>query len=187
VGTVAELVAAAKQKPGLAYATSGAGSQQHMAAEWFAKLAGIQLTHIPYKGGGQAISDFIGGQVPIASLGSTPVIPHHKSGKVKIIAQTTKSRAPSLPDVPTYEEAGFKGLVLDQWLGVFVPAGTPPAVVQRLNAEIDRALRDDAVRARFDRAAMEAVGGSAEQFAALTRTNFEMYRKLVADLNIRVN
>jgi tripartite-type tricarboxylate transporter receptor subunit TctC len=180
-------VAAAKQKPGLAYATSGAGSQQHMAAEWFAKIAGIQLTHIPYKGGGQAISDFLGGQVPIASLGSTPVIPHHKSGKVKIIAQTTKSRAPSLPDVPTYEEAGFKGLVLDQWLGVFVPAGTPPAVVQRLNAEIDRALRDDGVRARFDKAAMEAVGGSAEQFAALTRTNFEMYRKLVADLNIRVN
>ena len=187
VTDVAGLVAAAKQKPGLAYATSGAGSQQHMAAEWFAKIAGIQLTHIPYKGGGQAISDFIGGQVPIASLGSTPVIPHHKSGKVKIIAQTTKSRAPSLPDVPTYEEAGFKGLVLDQWLGVFVPAGTPPAVVQRLNAEIDRALRDDGVRVRFDKAAMEAVGGSAEQFAALTRTNFEMYRKLVADLNIRVN
>jgi tripartite-type tricarboxylate transporter receptor subunit TctC len=187
VTDVAGLVALAKQKPGMGFATSGAGSQQHMAAEWFAKLAGIQLTHIPYKGGGQAISDFIGGQVPIASLGSTPVIPHHKSGKVKIIAQTTKSRAPSLPDVPTYEEAGFKGLVLDQWLGVFVPAGTPPAVVQRLNAEIDRALRDDAVRARFDRAAMEAVGGSAEQFAALTRTNFEMYRKLVADLNIRVN
>jgi len=187
VTDVAGLVAAAKQKPGLAYATSGAGSQQHMAAEWFAKIAGIQLTHIPYKGGGQAISDFLGGQVPIASLGSTPVIPHHKSGKVKIIAQTTKSRAPSLPDVPTYEEAGFKGLVLDQWLGVFVPAGTPPAVVQRLNAEIDRALRDDGVRARFDKAAMEAVGGSAEQFAALTRTNFEMYRKLVADLNIRVN
>jgi tripartite-type tricarboxylate transporter receptor subunit TctC len=187
VTDVAGLVALAKQKPGMGFATSGAGSQQHMAAEWFAKLAGIRLTHIPYKGGGQAISDFLGGQVPIASLGSTPVIPHHKSGKVKIIAQTTKSRAPSLPDVPTYEEAGFKGLVLDQWLGVFVPAGTPAAVVQRLNAEIDRALRDDGVRARFDKAAMEAVGGSAEQFAALTRTNFEMYRKLVADLKIRVN
>lgn len=187
VGSVAELVAAAKAKPGLGYATSGAGSQQHMAAEWFAKLAGIQLTHIPYKGGGQAIADFLGGQVPIASLGSTPVIPHHKSGKVKILAQTTKARAPTLQDVPTYEEAGYKGLVLDQWLGVFVPAGTPPAVVQRLNAEIDKSLADASVRARFDKAAMEAVGGSAEQFAALTRANFEMYRKLVADLNIRVN
>ena len=187
VGTVAELVAAARKKPGLAYATSGAGSQQHMAAEWFAKLAGIQLTHIPYKGGGQAIADFIGGQVPIASLGSTPVIPHHKSGKVKILAQTTKSRAPSLPDVPTYEEAGFRGLVIDQWLGVFVPARTDAQIVRRLAAEFDKALAEPAVRERLAKAALEAVGGSTENFAALVRANFEMYRKLVADLNIRVD
>jgi tripartite-type tricarboxylate transporter receptor subunit TctC len=187
VATVAELVAAAKQKPGLAYATSGAGSQQHMAAEWFAKLAGIQLTHIPYKGGGQAIADFIGGQVPIASLGSTPVIPHHKSGKVKILAQTTKQRAPSLPEVPTYEEAGFKGLVIDQWLGIFVPAGTDAQIVRRLAAEFDKALAEPVVRERLAKAALEAVGGSTQDFARLVRANFEMYRKLVADLNIRVN
>ena len=187
VGTVAELVAAARKKPGLAYATSGAGSQQHMAAEWFAKLAGIQLTHIPYKGGGQAIADFIGGQVPIASLGSTPVIPHHKAGRVKIIAQTTKSRAPSLPEVPTYEEAGFKGLVIDQWLGVFVPARTDAQIVRRLAAEFDKALAEPAVRERLAKAALEAVGGRTEDFAALVRANFEMYRKLVADLNIRVD
>lgn len=187
VSSVAELVAAAKAKPGLAYATSGAGSQQHIAAEWFAKLAGIQLTHIPYKGGGQAIADFIGGQVPIASLGSTPVIPHHKSGKVKILAQTTKSRAPSLPEVPTYEEAGFKGLVIDQWLGIFVPAGTDAQIVRRLAAEFDKALAEPVVRERLAKAALEAVGGSTEDFARLVRANFEMYRKLVADLNIRVN
>jgi tripartite-type tricarboxylate transporter receptor subunit TctC len=187
VQDVAGLVALAKQKPGLGYATSGAGSQQHMAAEWFAKLAGIQLTHVPYKGGGQAISDFIGGQVPIASLGSTPVIPHHKSGKVKILAQTTKKRAPSLPDVPTYEEAGFKGLVIDQWLGAFVPAGTDAQVVRRLNAEFDKALAEPAVRERLAKAALEPVGGSTQAFAQLVRANFEMYRGLVADLKIRVN
>ena len=186
VQSVSELVALARQKPGMGYATSGAGSQQHIAAEWFAKLAGIQLTHIPYKGGGQAIADFLGGQVPIASLGSTPVIPHHKSGKVRIIAQTTKARAPTLPDVPTYEEAGYKGLVLDQWLGVFVPAGTPAEVVRRLNGEVEKALGDATVRARFDKAAMEAVGGTSEEFAQLVRANFEMYGKLVADLKIRV-
>jgi len=186
VSNVAELVALAKKKPGMGYATSGAGSQQHIAAEWFAKLAGIQLTHVPYKGGGQAIADFLGGQVPIASLGSTPVIPHHRSGKVKIIAQTTRARAPSLPDVPTYEEAGFAGLVLDQWLGVFVPAGTPAEVVRRLNAEFGKALADEGVRGRFGKAAMEAVGGTSEQFAQLVRANFEMYAKLVADLKIRV-
>ena len=187
VQDVAGLVALAKQKPGLGYATSGAGSQQHMAAEWFAKLAGIQLTHVPYKGGGQAIADFVGGQVPIASLGSTPVIPHHKSGKVKILAQTTKKRAPSLPDVPTYEEAGFKGLVIDQWLGAFVPAGTDAQVVRRLNAEFDKALAEPAVRERLAKAALEPVGGSTQAFAQLVRANFEMYRGLVADLKIRVN
>jgi tripartite-type tricarboxylate transporter receptor subunit TctC len=187
VNTVAELVAAAKHKPGLAYATSGAGSQQHMAAEWFAKLAGIQLTHVPYKGGGQAIADFIGGQVPIASLGSTPVIPHHKAGKVKILAQTTKARAPSLPEVPTYEEAGFKGLVIDQWLGAFVPTGTDQAIIKRLAAEFDKALADPVLQERLGKAALQTVGGSTEAFAALVQENYEMYRKLVADLNIRVN
>jgi tripartite-type tricarboxylate transporter receptor subunit TctC len=187
VHSVAELVALAKLKPGLAYATSGAGSQQHMAAEWFAKLAGIQLTHVPYKGGGQAIADFIGGQVPLASLGSTPVIPHHKSGKVKIIAQSTKTRSPSLPEVPTYEEAGMTGLVIDQWLGVFVPAGTDALIVRRLAAEFDQALAEPAVRERLAHAALEAVGGSTEDFAQLVRANFETYRKLVAELNIRVN
>jgi tripartite-type tricarboxylate transporter receptor subunit TctC len=188
VGNVAELVALGKAKPGdLAYATSGAGSQQHIAAEWFAKLAGIRMTHIPYKGGGQAITDFIGGQVKVASLGSTPVIPHHKAGKVKILAQTTKARAPTLPDVPTYEEAGFAGLVLDQWLGVFVPAGTPAEVVTRLNAEINKALGDADVRARFDKAAMEPVGGTAEQFAQLMRNDYAKYGRLVKELNIRVD
>ncbi|MGH8706961.1 MAG: Bug family tripartite tricarboxylate transporter substrate binding protein, partial [Burkholderiales bacterium] len=177
----------AMAKPGMGYATSGAGSQQHIAAEWFAKLAGIQLTHVPYKGGGQAISDFVGGQVPIASLGSTPVIPHHKAGKVKIIAQTTKKRAPSLPEVPTYEEAGFQGLVIDQWLGAFVPAGTDAQIVRRLNAEFDKALADASLQERLGKAALETVGGSTEAFAQLVRANFEMYRRLVADLNIRVN
>ena len=93
VGNVAELVAAAKAKPGLGYATSGAGSIQHMAGEWFAQLSGIKLTHVPYKGGGQAINDLVGGQVPIGSLGNTPLLPHHRAGKVKILAQTTAARS----------------------------------------------------------------------------------------------
>ena len=186
VSNVAEFVAMAKQKPGaIAYATSGAGSQQHIAAEWFSSLAGIQLTHIPYKGGGQAITDFVGGQVQAASLGSTPVIPHHKAGKVKIIAQTTRNRAPTLPDVPTYVESGFKDLVLDQWLGVFVPAGTPRDIIARLHAEIAKALTDDTVKTRFERAAMEPVGGSTEQFAQLVRENHAMYARLVRDLKIK--
>lgn len=186
VGSVAELVALAKQKPGaISFATSGAGSQQHIAAEWFASLAGIKIVHIPYKGGGQAITDLLGGQVPLASLGSTPVIPHHKAGKLKIIAQSTKARAPTLLDVPTYEEAGYRGLVVEQWLGVFVPAATPKDIVTRLNAELGKALNDATVRQRFDNAALEAVGGTPEQFTQYWRENHAMYGKLVKDLNIR--
>ena len=97
---------------------------------------------MPYRGGGQAINDLIAGHIKIASLGSSPLIPHYKAGTLRLLAQSTQARSPSLPDVPTYQEAGIKGLVLDQWLGVFVPAGTPPAIVARLNAEINRALAE---------------------------------------------
>ena len=187
VSTLAELIALAKTKPGMGYATSGAGSGQHMVGEWLAKLAGIQLTHIPYKGGGQAIVDLVGGQVQIGSLGSSPVIPHYKAGKLKILAQTTATRAPSLPEVPTYEQAGLNGLVLDQWLGLLVPAGTPAEVVKRLNAEVDKALALPAMRQRFAQAALEGVGGSPEQFARLYRDDFEKYGRLVKELSIKIN
>jgi tripartite-type tricarboxylate transporter receptor subunit TctC len=187
VNNVAELVALAKREPGLGYATSGAGSQQHMAAEWFASIAGIKLTHVPYKGGGQAITDLVGGQVKVGSLGSSPLIPHYKAGKLKLLAQTTKARAPSLPEVPTYEEAGIKGLVLDQWLGVFVPAGTPPEVVARLNAEIGKALADGAIRERYAQAALEPVGGTPDAFAQLVRDDYAKYGRLIRELAIKVD
>ena len=186
VSNVAELVAAAKRKPGLGFATSGAGSQQHMTAEWFAKLAAIQLTHVPYKGGGQAITDLVGGQIQIGSLGSSPLIPHYKAGKLKLIAQSTAARAPSLPEVPTYVESGYQGLVIEQWLGVFVPAGTPAEIVARLNAEIGKALAEAAIRERFAKAAMEPVGGSAADMARLLRGDYDKYGRLIKDLNIKL-
>jgi len=186
VSNVAELVAAAKRKPGLGFATSGAGSQQHMTAEWFAKLAAIQLTHVPYKGGGQAITDLVGGQIQIGSLGSSPLIPHYKAGKLKLIAQSTAARAPSLPEVPTYVESGYKGLVIEQWLGVFVPAGTPAEIVTRLNAEIGRALAETAIRERYAQAAMEPVGGAAADMARLLRGDYDKYGRLIKDLNIKL-
>jgi tripartite-type tricarboxylate transporter receptor subunit TctC len=186
VSNLAELVAVAKHKPGLGFATSGAGSQQHMAAEWFAKLAGIKLTHVPYKGGGQAITDLIGGQVQIGSLGSSPLIPHYKAGKLKLIAQTTATRAPSLPDVPTYGEAGYKELVIEQWLGVFAPAGTPADIVARLNAEIGKALGDAGIRERYAGAALEPVGGGADGLARQLRTDYDKYGRLIRELNIKL-
>jgi tripartite-type tricarboxylate transporter receptor subunit TctC len=186
VGSLAELIALAKQRPGMSYATSGVGSQQHMAAEWFAQLAAIRLEHVPYRGGGQAINDLVAGHVMIGSLGSTPLIPHYKAGTLRLLAQTTAARSPSLPDVPTYEQAGIK-MVLDQWLGAFVPAGTPPAIVARLNAEMNKALAEAAIRDSFLQSAQEPVGGSAEQFLRLVREDFAKYERLARELNIKAN
>ena len=187
VSTLAELIALAKAKPGLAYATSGSGSIQHMAGEWFAKLAGVQLTHVPYKGGGQAITDLLGGQVPLGSLGNTPLLPHYRAGKLKIVAQTSAQRSPSLPDVPTYAEAGLKDLVLEQWLGMFFIAGTPPEAVARVNAEVNRALGEAAVRERYAQNGLEPVGGTVDQFARQYRDDFEKYARLIKDLGIKLD
>ena len=186
VSTLPELIAAAKKKPGLGYATSGSGSGQHMVGEWLGKLAGIQLTHVPYKGGGQAITDLIGGQVQIGSLGSTPVMPHYKAGKLRIVAQSTAARTSSLPEVPTYQESGVP-IVLDQWLGFFVPAGTPAEVVTRLNAAVAKVLAQPAMREHFAPQALDVAGGSVAEFAKLYRDDYEKYGRLVKELGITIN
>jgi len=185
--TLAELVVIARARPGMAYATSGSGSIQHMAGEWFARLAGVQLTHVPYKGGGQAITDLLGGQVPLGSLGNTPLLPHYRAGKLRIVAQTSAQRSPSLPDVPTYAEAGLKELVLEQWLGLFFVAGTPADAVARLNAEAQRGLADAAVRERYATNGLEPVGGSAEQFARQYRDDYDKYARLIKELAIKLD
>jgi tripartite-type tricarboxylate transporter receptor subunit TctC len=186
VTTLAEFIALAKRQPGLNFATSGVGSEQQIVAEWFAKLAGIKLVHVPYRGGGQAITDLVGGHIKVGSLGSTPLIPHYKVGALRLLAQSTAERSPSLPDVPTYQEAGVKGLVLDQWLGMFVPAGTPQDIVAHLAAETDRALRDETVRDTLLKAAQEPIGGTTEQFAKLVRSDYNKYAELAKELGISV-
>ena len=186
VDSLAEFMTLARQRPGLSYATSGVGNQQHIVAEWFAQIAGIKLELVPYRGGGQAINDLIAGHVKIGSLGSTPLIPHYKAGTLRLLAQSTAARSPSLPDVPTYEEAGIKGLVLDQWIGVFLASGTPPAITARLNVEINKALSDPAIRQNLLQQAQEPVGGTAEEFSNLVREDFEKYGRLVKELNIKI-
>jgi tripartite-type tricarboxylate transporter receptor subunit TctC len=186
VGTLAELITLAKQQPGLSFATSGIGTQQHVAAEWFAALAGIRLEHVPYRGGAPALNDLLGGHVKIASLGSTPLIPHYKTGALRLLAQSMARRAPTLPDVATYRELGFKDLIIEQWIGVFVPAGTPDIVATRLNSEINRALADATVLRGFEQQAQETVGGDIEQFSRLFREDYEKYARLMKSLKIRV-
>jgi tripartite-type tricarboxylate transporter receptor subunit TctC len=186
VSSLDELIALARKQPGLPYATgSGLGSPQHMAVQWFAQIAGIRLEQVPYRGGGQAINDLLGGHVKLGSLGSTPLMPHYKAGTLRMLAQTSSIRSPSLPDVPTFEEAGIKGLVLDQWLGVFAPPGTSAEVVNRLNGEINKAIADPAVRKNLLDSAQEPVGGTAEQFAILVREDYAKFGRLVKDLNIK--
>jgi tripartite-type tricarboxylate transporter receptor subunit TctC len=188
VNTLAELVTLVKAQPGLRYATgSGFGSPQHMVTQWFAQIAGIQLEQVSYRGGGQAINDLVAGHVKLGTLGSTPLIPHYRAGNLRLLAQTTAARSQSLPDVPTYQEAGIKGLVLDQWLGVFVPTGTPPTIAARLNAETGKALADPAIRDNLVASAQEPIGGSADAFARLVREDFEKYARLARELNIKVN
>jgi len=124
--------------------------------------------------------------VQLVSLGSGPVMAHHRRGAVKVLAQSTASRSPSLAEVPTLQEAGLQGVVLDQWLGLFAPAGTPPAVVQRLNAAVVRILREPAVQDRLAQQGLDVATGTPESFAQLFRTDFEKYQRLVQELGIRI-
>jgi tripartite-type tricarboxylate transporter receptor subunit TctC len=186
VKSVADLIAAAKAKPGMGFATSGVGSNQHILGEWFAKEAGIKLDHVPYRGAGQAVNDFIAGHIRIGVLGPTALIPHFKTGTLRCLAQSSSKRAESLPDIPTFEEAGFKGMVLDAWYGAFVPAATPEPVIARLNAELNKAAADPATRDSLLQTATEPVGGSPEQFAAVVREDSAKYARLAKELGIRV-
>jgi tripartite-type tricarboxylate transporter receptor subunit TctC len=145
VNSVAELIAHVKANPGLGYASSGVGSNQHILGEWFKRESGLKLDHVPYRGAGQAINDLIAGHVKIALLGPTALVPQYKADKLRLLAQSSVKRAKVLPEVPTLEEAGFKGLVLEAWYAAFAPKGTPPAIVARRNTELGQALANHAM------------------------------------------
>lgn len=187
VKTVAELVAYVKANPGLGFATSGVGSNQHVVGEWFKREAGIKMDHVPYRGAGQAINDLIAGHVKVAFLGPTALKPHYDAGTLLLLAQSASARAPLLKEVPTLEEAGYKGLVLDAWYGAFVPKGTSPAIVARLNAEMNKSLTDPKLLENFVKGVVEPVGGSAEEFGKLARADSEKYGRLVKELNIKLS
>ena len=187
IRTLAELTAMVKQQPGMRFATgSGVGSLQGMVALWYAKLAGIVLEQVPYRGGAPAINDLIAGHVKLGSLGTTPLIPHYKAGALRLLAQSMAARSAALPDVPTFQEAGMSGLVVDQRIGMFVPAGTPPQIIARLNAEANAALGDEKIRQTFADQAQEPAGGTAERYGTLVRDDSDKYARLAKDLNIKV-
>ena len=185
VKSVGELVAAVKKMSSLGCATSGVGSNQHVLMEWLAKVAGIKLEHVPYRGAGQAINDLLAGHVKFAILGPTAVLPHAETQKVRVLAQSGEKRSASMPDLPTLQESGYPGVFLQSWFAVFAPLGTPAPVIARLNAECDKALADKAVRDALFKAATDPAGGDTERLAKLAREDSEKYARIVREVNIK--
>jgi tripartite-type tricarboxylate transporter receptor subunit TctC len=182
---IKELVAYAKANPGkLAYAHSGAGGGQHLTGELLKKLAGIDMLGVPYKGGGQVITDLVGGQVQVGIAGTTPLIPHHKAGRIKILAFTSLERFPPMPEIPTVAEAGYAGFESTQWLGLLVPRGTPGDAVKRLHAETVKALKLPDVSDRLLKAGLLPVGNSPEEFTRVIRAEIEQWSRLAKELGV---
>jgi tripartite-type tricarboxylate transporter receptor subunit TctC len=185
VQSVRELIAYAKANPGkLSFAHSGTGSGQHMSGELFKKMAGIDIVHIPYKGGGPAVQDLVAGQVPMGVLGSTPLIPHHKSGRVRIIAFTSKDRFAPMPEIPTLHESGLTGFDTTQWLGILAPKGTPAEVISKVHVETAKALALPDVKERLAQAALQAVGSPPKEFEALIRADLERWTAIARELKL---
>jgi tripartite-type tricarboxylate transporter receptor subunit TctC len=187
VKSVKELVDYVKANPGLGLATSGVGSNQHVLAEWFKREAGVNINHVPYRGAGQAINDLIAAHVKVAMLGPTSLMPHAAAGTVNMLAQSMAKRSPTLQQVPTLEEAGYKGLVLEAWYAAFVPKGTPPAILAKLNEEMNKALKDPKLIETFTKGAIEPVGGGTEEIGKLSQADSDKYARLVKELNIKTN
>ncbi len=183
---IGDLVSAARANPGaLAYGSTGIGGGNHLAGELFALAVGAKLTHVPYKGSAAALADLLGGQLAFMFDTVLTSVPHIRSGKLRAYAVSSAKRASALPEMPTMQEAGMKDFDISQWLGVLAPAGTPRAIVERLNAEIVKAMHAPDVRERIvTQGGNEIVTGSAEDFALLIRKELQQYAKLVKDANI---
>lgn len=178
IRSVKELVDQARRQP-MAYASSGVGASNHLAAELLKKMAGIELTHVPYKGSGPAITDLIGGQVPVFFDNEPSILPFIKQGKVRALAVTGKTRSANLPDVPTMEELGFAGFVIEPWYAFAAPAGTPEPAIRRLNTAFNNALNQPAVRDRMVAMGITPAGGSPEVLGRLIRSEYTRWAELI--------
>jgi tripartite-type tricarboxylate transporter receptor subunit TctC len=182
---IERFVAAAKASPKTVnYATPGNGSTPHLAVELFARAAGISLTHVPYKGGAQAITDVLGGHVQAVAVNALEVQPHVKSGKLRVLVVMTPTRSGIFPEVPTVAESGFPGFEASVWYGFIGPAGLSAPVVAKLHAEVERALATDDVKGRLTAAGGEVLPGPVDRFTALLAAERTRYEKLIHDAKI---
>ena len=180
VNSVAELIALARAKPGtINFASSGAGTSIHLSGELFKSMAGVDMTHVPYKGSSPALTDLMGGQVQIMFDNLPSALPLIKAGKLRAIAVTSLKRAPALPDVPTISESGLPGFEASSWFGVLAPAGTPAPIVAKINADVNKWLQSPEAREQMLAQGANAAGGTPEQFAAHIRAETEKWAKVV--------
>ena len=185
--TVMELVAMAKAQPGkLLYASSGNGSAQHLAAELFRLRAGIDIGHVPYKGGGLAVADVAAGHVPFYFGNMSAALPQARAGRVRALAVTSAERSPAAPDVPTIAEAGIQGCEISEWNGLLAPAGTPPAVVERLHVEVTKIMQSDEMKAKFADLGAASIGSTPAEFATFPRAEMAKWAEVVKTANIKI-
>lgn len=184
---IRELIDLEKAKPGsFSYGTSGTGGTPHMAGELINQRYGTKFVHVPYKGGGQAVIDVVGGQIPLVFTAVASAQQHVKSGKLVGIGVSSAKRSSSLPDVPTFVESGLADFVVDSWVGILAPAKTPRPIVDRLQRELAEVLKDPEVRSRYATLGIEPVGNTPEQFGAQIRADLARWEKVVKTAGIKV-
>ena len=185
VGNIKELIAAAKARPGqINYGSSTPGTGGHLSVEMLKWMAGIDLVHIPYKGAGPAVTALLAGEVPLMCTSPLPTLPHIKSGKLKALAMTGRTRSRALPEVPTVAESGLAGFQSSLWYALMAPADTPTAVIQRLNTETARIVRLPAVSEQLLAQGADPIGNSPQELATFLRADIERWKKLVREAKI---
>ena len=185
IKTVAALIAAAKKSPGtINFASSGQGSVIHLANEMFNQRADIKMTHIPYKGGGQALVDLLANQVDLYFAATASALPHVRSGKINAVAVTTANRIPALPDVPTIAESGFPGYEATLWYGLIGPKGMSPDVVAKLNSVVNEILKKPSAREKIQADGAEPAGGTSIAFQETIAKEIQLWGRVVKDIGI---
>lgn len=186
--TVQEFIAYAKANPGkLSYGSAGSGSAPHLATELLKQRAGIDIVHVPYKGGGPMVTDLLGGQIQVGIGDQANLMPQVKAGKLRVLAVGSPRRSPNYPDVPTIAESGLPGFEAGAWQGLAAPAGTPPDVVKRLNETLVKVMQMPDVRERLLGAGLEPVGGSPEDFAQFIKSEIAKWSKVAKDVGARAD
>ncbi len=183
-----DIVAAARAKPNsVSFGTSGPGSMSHLATEMLMRQSQTKMTNVPYKGGGQAVNDLLGGQLGFMISDALPVVQFIKTGKLRALAITSAARSPLFPDIPTFAEGGIQGLVAENWWGVFLPAGTPKALVDTYHAALVKVMADPETKDKFAGLGVQARASTQQEFRAFLAAETAKYAKLVADNNIKAD